>query len=440
MSSSDSNMVKESANLKMLLSLRKKNTQTARKFIIVMAVPVIGLLFMSAEELANALNTNRDVDRTKVTLGETVLLVNLIVSLQNEKGMAVIYVSSPEKDALHRLDKVQLETDTIFMKFKEEYQDVYFEFRVADTQVTVDNFVNVVHQYRLEIYRRGVTFKEIILFYSALNNNLMNVMVKDIDLSDSENIWRKYVSFTNLLPASDALGIQRAIGSQCFTSCVATNEDIIWLVKLQGEIKAHIVTATEYNLDLKANYQKKRTEMNSTFSHVDNMKHQITSQNIKSVCGNSTEKERKELSMEWYNKNSDCINVLLDFISEGVEEVLNSLEFIVDESRAELAGYSVFMVVAMGGCLILCVLYVSSINKLTLSITQYAENTAEKNQILAEEKKRTELLLYQLLPKSVAGKLSTHFFTAESCCCISCSLKVLQISYRLIFFTEIAKK
>jgi len=102
------------------------------------------------------------------------------------------------------------------------------------------------------------------------------------------------------------------------------------------------------------------------------------------------------------------INLIAGIRREVVDNSQSRLSSIMASERARLISYSVAMCTVTIVCLALTAWYANRTHTMIRDMARQTHNIRVKSRELALEKRRSDALLYQMMPRSVADQLKTH--------------------------------
>ena len=99
------------------------------------------------------------------------------------------------------------------------------------------------------------------------------------------------------------------------------------------------------------------------------------------------------------------INIIADIRRQMVHKIQIQLSDIMASERDRLIGYSAAMCIVTIVCLALTGWYADRTHKMIRDMAQHTHSIRIKSHELALEKRRSDALLYQMMPRSVADQL-----------------------------------
>ena len=355
---------------------------------------------------------------TAQRLIQRVLVVDIIVTnFQVERGLTAGYISSNglNYQAYERLLVLRAKTDTS-LELLEGWPDrglkvpglidvVFHLQNPVEVFLTRQDFSENLYRFRALVKAGRLALEENIRFYTLINIALLDWTMSNIVLPESGNMWAKVVATSNQLRSADAVGIQRALGSAFYTLCTFSDDNFQWFMSLEGESEALQNLAFGYHSALsntyKTDYVGSRLEKDLNKGKEDMADpplYQVTCQNLSSA-------QRFSNSDRWFMNMTSYMVMLKDMRDDLNTEIHADLEQVMQSSQTQVVTYSILMVTVAICSIAICVWYTVRIYDMTEKVRSYAKKITYKSHQLQAERRKTDLLLYQMLPPFVTALL-----------------------------------
>ncbi len=374
------------------------------KTIIVIIIPLITLLsicivslvenvenFQTQRETISAIQDNNDYNR-------------VVLSLMAERGLSAIFIGSND------MAKEKVYSQLLVRRSKTN--DAIGQLRVwpdgglqtsAEVIKSKTDLQDLVKEFRHKINRTmNVTIKDDMDFYTNITQALSREAIYKSRSHDG-NLWPEIVAQDSLLQLSDFMGIERAIGGTRFAAC-RLDEDLSEMFReaaLKGDILRRM--AETYHTSVAEHLREELSKIDSEQQAVDDMKESIFEN--ANICESHGEEYASQQSLDWYGNVTEVIetiskvrNALSEQTKQTSKENLHSAQ-----TKVIILGTVVSIIILL--CLAAGIYNALHIQNLLTTIGMYAKKLHSKTQELKFEKKRTDQLLYQRLPKSVADQL-----------------------------------
>nr|CAI5863933.1 unnamed protein product [Callosobruchus analis] len=218
---------------------------------------------------------------------------------------------------------------------------------------------------------------DVLSWYTSVNAALLEHLTNQIKETDSSGVWRYLLAFKNLLKSIESTGIASVYGVNYFGKGHLMQVNYINYITHDAIAKDLLNTSLNYVPQMKKEYQNDIIRLNRQRSP------------------NYTEALEYFDSMATYTdelrKIQRSLRVLIrDYVNENLRESAN---------KEALGIATLILVLAVSPVIIWLV------RNAVATIQLYAANLAKKAKELKREKKKSDMLLFQMLPPSVAMQL-----------------------------------
>ncbi len=381
--------------------IKKMFTSDATKVSSIIMVPVLALIAITANTLSHASRTSRTAKDADTAIKHAFLVSKLVGKLQIERGLTAMYLSSNKTNTLAhaKLTANRLLTDEHITMLKG-----WYDLRLSRTNTTLkssDELREYIKNHRKQVAEHPMSLEKNILFYTELNIEFLDVSAKSIHVESQD---RYLVAFDSLLRAGDAAGIQRALGSSYWAPCGFSPSNFRWFQDLNAQATTFLQQLFQYHTQSQTNYVsglKQLDPLEETLLHVSN---NMLDHSYRDECKQFIIENRFERAVWWFDNMTQYMkhlgkvrDVLVLDLFKGVNDMLSS-------AQREYITTIVIMTIVC----ITSIFTVYFIHRLTNKIETYGKEVCMKTVQLEEEKKRTDSLLYQMLPQSVAEQLKRN--------------------------------
>lgn len=257
-----------------------------------------------------------------------------------------------------------------------------------------------IGQHRQQLNHQSSSINKEMLFYTSVIDVIIYWGYSSIVESKFAVVWKSLVGFQKITAAKEDMGLERALGTMFFA---------------RGGFETHL-QYERYNMKIfgfQSNYKTARLYSPDIdfigsygiFSNGRNVS--IILDNYRTYIQNHGEEEQDPTkislsSARWFYDNTSLyLDTLLNLQTTLGNICLGKVKTILNDSSRDLIISSCVLVFV----LISCSLVIISTENLTSNIQKYAVILVDKTKELNFEKKRTDSLLYQMVPKEVADKL-----------------------------------
>ncbi|XP_061185801.1 uncharacterized protein LOC133193902 [Saccostrea echinata] len=370
------------------------------KMILIILIPVLSLMTLTTANLLKASEVKRATVNGIENVQEAYLYAQLVKMLQRERGISSTYLSSTgnKSAAFNKMISDRRNTDLAFADIPVNQRTVF----VSDIPFTMLQLHKNVNLSRERINNGSISVEDHLDFYTNLNEGLVNVMFKGVDIPGEQNYYGEIVAFSSLVRWTDIIGLLRARIAFQYATCAFTSKTMQNYMFLTGKAVAYKNIFILYTMSLKDAFSKQNQ---STEDYLDEVRIFAWSESFMNSCQSFTKEHRLSLGLVWFQN----ITKFIDFAFEIQIRHSNILTSIMSQIRKDAEfQFSLYISVQIIITIVSFVLttwYLVCIEKLTFKIAKHASTIKAKSNELAAEKKLTDRLLYQMLPKNIAKTL-----------------------------------
>ncbi len=381
--------------------MKKIFTSDTTKVSTIIMIPVLALISITATTLSKTIHTSTLASDANAAIQNAFLVSKLVGRLQIERGLTAMYLSSNKTNSLafKKLTAARLKTDD-HVKMLNDWLDL--TLRSTNTTLkSTGELGDYIMRHRFQVAVHPMSFEENINFYTELNIEFLDVSAKSIHVESQD---RYLVAFDSLLRAGDAAGIQRALGSSYWAPCRFSPSNFRWFQDLNAHVQTFLQQLFQYHTPSRTNYidgLKLLDPLENTLLTVSNnmLTHSYSDKCMLFIIDN-----RYQRAVWWFDNMTKYINHLAKVRNELVDDLNEGVNDMLTSAKQEYIIAIVIMIVVS----ITSVFTVYVINRLTNKIEKYGKEVSMKTTQLEDEKKRTDSLLYQMLPQSVAEQLKRN--------------------------------
>ncbi|XP_070532968.1 uncharacterized protein [Ptychodera flava] len=382
------------------LTHRGKRIQLA-KMLLLTLLPVLSLAVLAVIDLHGIAYGNsvdiqvRNVIRFSRDIGV------LLSRLQRERDMTALYISviGPVNKAY--LTETYPLTDSALQELQEWPVKTHI-LRALPFFRKKEDFRNHLARHRADIGESNATVYEEINFYTDAIQIFIDWLYESVGNSKGTGLWQTLVAYQFLIVSNVDTGIERTLGSVFFSrGGFDRYEDYVWYLEKYNVGRTNFKASKKYSPLIESLYmeQVKNLQLDENFTHtVQELRRQI-------IFNNEVGREPNfDDAALWFDSMTVYIDILADVQKNLADEILIKLENEL-ENDTEAIAVSIFLVIVV---IIMCPLTLQAIRTQTTNIQNYALTLATQTKALNREKKRSNWLLYSMLPKTVAEQLMRH--------------------------------
>ncbi|XP_013393539.1 uncharacterized protein LOC106161204 [Lingula anatina] len=215
----------------------------------------------------------------------------------------------------------------------------------------------------------------------------------------SGSVWKRLVAYLSIVQAKSELGIERSIGAIFYArGGFETRETYLRFLEAQDNAQSMLGGANLYADMVQEMYNKTYLRNKTMTNMIADMREDIRERAFTGRNRSAT------LALYWYDNLTFQIDIMLDIQKVVADTMLVTLRERAHAERLELVGEGVAFMIA----LLLCPMITKAIYMITSQMQGISMMLSAKTRELNKEKKRTDTLLYQMLPKTIAESLKRN--------------------------------
>ncbi|XP_052083557.1 uncharacterized protein LOC127720848 [Mytilus californianus] len=362
------------------------------KMLSVVLIPVLVITGMTANTFAIAVGNYISSSNVRQLLVFSIELGALLRTIQFERDMSALYVSNIKPVTKDFLLQRYPDTDLAIQNLSNwpKGDDI-----ISDME-TPERFLSYLneHRYQLDVHMPSVERE--LNFYSNIILVLLKWLYDSVSESSTGSVWKDVVAYQEIIVASELFGRERALGVSFYaTGGFESREEYLLFIENQDRANVTFESARFYSQIAFDIYNAELAKNPNVSVRIEEFRNRIKANNFSRESASIQEAEM------WFDNMT---------IYQGVlTRTQNALALTVDQSLAKESEEELKSVITIcivfGIILIVCPLIVFAVYNLTSEIQKYSISIANRTKALNKEKKRTDMLLYQLLPQSVAEML-----------------------------------
>lgn len=327
------------------------------KLLLALLPLLFALIWLATSGIASRVETGQQM-RTIMTL--TTLAKNagsVIHELQKERGLSAGYLGSKGQQFSNELSaQYPLSTKTIT-----QLTDVLNQFPVQEANNDIRHALEQFRQhqqgmsaFRQQVRTQSVTGTQSLMWYSAIINDLLNVVGGISQLTDNGEIVNQLAAYYSVLNAKEQSGIERALLSNVFSADRFTDAQFRQLNEVIGKqlswlAATHAFSTAQVNEKMNAQLQAPQALQALTLRQT--------------AIDHATTGGFGVAPADWFNAQTARINTLKAVEDAASDRLLSTAQQLADEAWREVTIFAVISVLALVVALFFAVLVASSIHR-----------------------------------------------------------------------------
>ncbi|ESO97637.1 hypothetical protein LOTGIDRAFT_152728 [Lottia gigantea] len=372
------------------LTNRGKKVQML-KILSLTLLPILGLWAFTVYSLSDSIQGKTAIEQTQYAVKFSVELGKFLDRLQRERDMSVLYLSILGPETKTFILNEYLLTDQALKQLsnwpvKGDQNSIF---------TTKDSFKNYLSNHRAELDPNNFDIYVEMEFYSLLIERFVEWMYEAIRESNMASIWKTLVAYQKIVTGMEHVGIERALGAVFYVAGGFPKQSVYERYNEKVHVyKANYQSAVLYSKIVDPIFQEGVTSSGTNLTSVI--------EKFRFEIQHTLSRDFSITKGQWWFDNMTLYLDTLLVIQQDLATLINGkLEEIINEEERNLIISAGLLVVVI----LMCPLVIYSVESLTSDIQKYALTLVEKTKELSREKKKTDTLLYQMVPKPVAEQL-----------------------------------
>ncbi|XP_037085079.1 uncharacterized protein LOC119105708 [Pollicipes pollicipes] len=351
-------------------------------------IPIMALIIQNVVNMVTVLESQADMQKTIEQVQISTDLGNVTEALQSERAEIAFFLFTNGSVIRRNLSEHFQYTNQLIDNLQ------WPEFRIDDKlflnkflfRIRLDDFRDKIRKFDTPSIDAGIAF------YNRANYIFLDQLTREIKEKDASGVWRPLLAYKNMIRAIEHLGISMVFGEQYFGRGDLDQSSYIEFVTNDALGQDFLNSSQNFAYWIKDRYVQLQS-MYPWYSNITRRRHEIL---LREKIDPDFEK-----ATEYFYAMLGYLDALKTIQYEIRHEVENTIREGVRALNSE---------VVVGLALLVIVLLISPIiillvRMVTRTLQAFSETLLEKTHELSNEKKRSDKLLYQMLPPTVAQQL-----------------------------------
>ncbi|CAC5405331.1 Guanylate cyclase 32E,Guanylate cyclase soluble subunit beta-2,Receptor-type guanylate cyclase gcy-19,Head-specific guanylate cyclase,Retinal guanylyl cyclase 2,Heat-stable enterotoxin receptor,Olfactory guanylyl cyclase GC-D,Atrial natriuretic peptide receptor 2,Receptor-type guanylate cyclase gcy-9,Receptor-type guanylate cyclase Gyc76C,Soluble guanylate cyclase 89Da,Receptor-type guanylate cyclase gcy-18,Receptor-type guanylate cyclase gcy-28,Receptor-type guanylate cyclase gcy-29,Receptor-type guanylat len=359
------------------------------KIIALVIIPIIAMVIENAFKISKDEENLSQEKKIREKISFSVEIGLLVHFLQIERGTTALYISSGGNPlVLTDLQTNRLKTDSSLDSLRDWITlSSPSQFRSRDAyRIHLQN-------YRDNLDHLNTTINAVIKFYSNDNALIIGWVGSSVKESNSAIAWQSLTAYHMLLISKEEAGIERALGSTFYAREGSFPlEDLLWYTEKKTLGETYLLRSMQYS-------DTAKNLLHDYYTHTD----LATELNImrQQISANNETRASVIDGMVWFDNMTSFINILKSIQDELAQDIIVALDnHLNDDEMDVIRGKSIVV-----GAIIMFPVIVLLVYRLYRTLQSFANSLKNKTLDLEHERKRSEQLLYRMLPVAIAKRM-----------------------------------
>ncbi|XP_064107313.1 uncharacterized protein LOC135216148 isoform X1 [Macrobrachium nipponense] len=355
-------------------------------------IPIIALLTQNFMVMNKAFNYRDEITAIANQVQDTVDIGQVLRALQMERAEVAYYVLSNASAAL------RMNLSSVFDRTDRKIESVvrWPELDVANTPRGKMFKSRVRFQIRLEDFRDSIDpyetkITKVVWWYNNANSILLSVLVSRINDADASNMWRTLVAYKNLIRAEEHFGIAMVYGSAYYLRGVMDSSTYLAWVEANSLAWSWL----NQTLALSPTVEERLNKLGIYDADMEDIAE------IEEIINNQPRNSSLEAANNFLQETAAFLDSVREVESTLVVDIREKIAEDLDRADRQYTLALVVLVVV----LVISPIIILLVRKATGLVHSYASNLLSKSVEVKREKRKSDNLLYQLLPRTVAHYL-----------------------------------
>ncbi|XP_033328040.1 uncharacterized protein LOC117221307 isoform X1 [Megalopta genalis] len=358
-------------------------------------IPILALIVQTANTLHDILIYRQEVSDIESQVTIATDLGKVVTRMQLERSEVAFFIYTNGSTLRSNLTQRFAITDQALHNMT-TWPLVSVPRDESKTQ-TYDVVSKEAFQARLDEFRRKISSEEssiteVMAWYTSVNAAMLDHLTNQIKETDNSGVWRYLIAFKNLLRSIESLGIASVYGINYFGRGILLGENYVSYVRHEALGRDLLTGSFTYVPSLKHFY----SELTNTMPDYDRIKSRRSE-----ILKNLKREPSVDDAIAYFDSMATYVDELRKLQRElrhMIRDYVNST--LQDASNKEVAGIAIVVLV-----LVVSPIIIVLVRNAVATIQMYAANLAQKARELKQEKEKSDTLLFQMLPPSVAQQL-----------------------------------
>ncbi|XP_058462598.1 uncharacterized protein LOC131437324 isoform X2 [Malaya genurostris] len=363
------------------------------QMIILPFIPILALIVQTSYEMIDIVSYRMEATEIEGQVTMATGLGKVVTRLQQERSDVAFFIYTNGSMLRRNLTKGFLETDRALENMS-SWPDMMIA-TLNDGKVTwlnMSEFREELEEFRDNICSENSTVRDVLHWYTTVNGALLEHLTNQIKDANKSGVWRFLLSFKNLLKSIESLDISSVYGINYYGRGFLKTEPYVLYVQHDIVGKELLNGSLNYIPKLKAMYRNLTRGMRN-YGKIKQWSATIR-MNAQIPANVTTARAYYEAMASYIDELRKLQDKVRWIIREEVQKVLQKAD------RMETFGIAILIVV-----LIVSPIIIILVRNAVATIQMYAVNLAYKAKELKREKRKSDSLLFQMLPATVATQL-----------------------------------
>jgi len=317
------------------------NLKIRTKLILIVAVPLLGLLYFSISSTLEKSGITREMGKLESLVGLSVKIGNLAHELQKERGMTAGFLGSQGVKFASELPAQRGETDKKAAELKQalaNFEAGLFDLSLKNSLDEVTRDMSEIGAKRTAVTAQAIPAPDAIGYYTRTIGKFLNIPTQTSTLSSNSQVARLASAYSALLLAKERAGQERAILTGVFAADKFTPELFARFLSNASAQDVYTKVFDTYALNDQKEFYKSKVSGQAVDEVAAIKKNAVEKVNEKSLGTDSG---------QWFKAATERINLLKEVEGKLSGDLLKTTEQIREQAQAMMVFYIVISLAAL---------------------------------------------------------------------------------------------
>ena len=192
------------------------NLSIKAKLTLLVIIPIIALSIIAGNSILNSMNKTSAYSDLQVAVDLSTKISKLVHETQKERGATAGFIGSKGKKFTDILSQQRVNTDQKLSEVKKFLTSVNLKQIDENISLSVQaamNDISKISDIRSQVDSLSIKGSKAISYYTKLNSKFLNIVIEISKISQSPEVTRQLVAYSNFLLSKERAGIERAVGT-----------------------------------------------------------------------------------------------------------------------------------------------------------------------------------------------------------------------------------
>ncbi|MDX9960736.1 MAG: nitrate- and nitrite sensing domain-containing protein [Aliarcobacter sp.] len=350
----------------MLLKLKRLSIESKMKLLAIF--PLIFIIGLSLSIICDSYNKYSKLKNVNELILIDAKISLLLHETQKERGLSVSYVGSKNEEFKNSLLKQREITNSKIDELK-TFLDNFSNYSQQGKQNINKALIELknIQSMRTQVDELKIKNKEVISYYSNLNNLLLSFIANSSIMAEDEKIINSITAYYNFLMAKERAGLERAVGSNTFANKTFVEGMFIQFLTLVNEQNVFVKNFNTYGFNYEAFVKEKLNDASIT-----------EVQRLRSILLSYGENKDIVFDVEatyWFKTISQKINILKEIDDHISNDIITQIDTVQNDQFNKMITVICLAIFIILITIISVVFFIGSIQrgfkKITVGIDQF---------------------------------------------------------------------